>query len=157
MQLEIERKFLVFPELLPNLNPSEGAHLRQGYLSFAPAVRVRHKSQDEGAARGWITIKGPGSIERMEFEYEIPSEDALALLELCAARIEKIRYKLDVNGGLWEVDQFFGAHEGLWLAEIELRSADAPFTKPHWISREVSLDPRFTNAALARAGTIPNP
>lgn len=86
----------------------------------------------------------------MEYEYEIPVEDANVLLnELCEKPIiEKNRYKIEFAGFIWEVDEFFGENEGLVVAEIELKSEDQQFEKPEWVGDEVSGDPRYFNSNL---------
>jgi len=142
MGVEIERKFLVRPELLPALPAGEA--LAQGYLSTEPVVRVRLIRQGGSAARGKLTIKGPGFLSRAEYEYEIPAADAEELLRLCKRRLQKIRYRI----GRWEIDEF--TDRALWLAEIELQGEAEPFERPAWLGDEVTTDPRYSNAALAR-------
>jgi len=88
----------------------------------------------------------------MEYEYEIPVEDANVLLdELCEKPIiEKNRYKIEFAGFIWEVDEFFGENKGLIVAEIELESEDQQFEKPEWVGDEVSGDPRYFNSNLIK-------
>lgn len=155
MKQEIERKFLVHPERLPEDTRSGGVQITQGYLSFAPAVRVRLTEGTPEGPKAWLTIKGPGTVSRQEFEYEIPAEDARALLNICHASLTKIRHRVTVGNHVWDVDEFTGPHQGLWLAEVELSRPDEPFVRPDWIGEEVSHDPRYTNAALALAGRAP--
>jgi adenylate cyclase len=143
MKLEIERKFLVDAERLGE-PPSAFDEIEQGYLCTDPSVRVRLRSASSGRARGELTIKGPGLVSREEFEYEIPPDDARRLLPLCGRILRKRRYRL----GRWEVDFF--PDRGLWLAEIELSSADEAFDRPPWLSREVSGEPAYQNSSLAR-------
>ena len=52
---------------------------------------------------------------------------------------------------------FGGELDGLVLAEVELPGEDAPFRLPEWlvIAREVTDDPAYTNAALARLDASP--
>jgi adenylate cyclase len=145
---EIERKFLVDSS---RWRPAgAGVAFRQGYLTSHPerVVRVRI----EGDA-GKLTIKGPTrGIARAEFEYEIPLADAEALLELCERPlIEKVRHAEHHQGKTWEIDVFHGDNEGLVVAELELASEDEPYAAPPWLGAEVSHDPRYFNANLARA------
>jgi adenylate cyclase len=148
MPVEIEHKFLVHTKHLPKKLPA-GEHLQQGYLSVDPAVRIRiiTPAGKGKKPRAVITIKGKGLRERAEFEYAIPLADAKILLALCGEKtIEKTRYK--IKG--WELDEFHGRHQGLWLAEYELKSAKAQLPAlPPWIAKEVTEDRRFTNSQLS--------
>lgn len=148
MALEIERKFLVKKELWKP--GGEGVRIAQGYLCSDPerTVRVRLKGD-----RGYLTVKGKNEgISRREFEYEIPQEDAEAMLGLCGdSVIDKVRYLEPMGQHLWEVDVFQGENLGLLLAEIELKHEDEPFSKPQWLGDEVSGDPRYYNSNLSQS------
>jgi adenylate cyclase len=150
-QEEIERKFLVHRDKLPPLR--SGARLVQGYLGFEPTVRARTQETAGGARQGFLTIKGNGLVGRDEFEYEIPFEEAQALLKLAqAALVSKTRYHLPVGGApdlKWEVDFFDGENAGLIVAEIELPRADHPFQRPPWLGEDVTENKAYKNAALA--------
>lgn len=101
--------------------------------------------------RAWLTVKGRTlGATRVEFEYEIPLDDANEILDRLAKRplIEKTRYRVDVSGLTWEVDVFEGDNEGLVVAEVELRSEDEEVVKPAWCGEEVTGDPRYYNASL---------
>ena len=146
MAKEIERKFLVKGDAWRKL--AEGVSYRQGYLNSQKERTVRIRTVGEKA---YLTVKGPTrGVTRTEFEYEIPYEDCLAMLEELAEKpiIEKKRYRIPAGSYVWEVDEFFGVNEGLILAEIELPSEDAVFEKPDWIGEEVSGDPRYFNSSL---------
>lgn len=150
MKQEIERKFLVTGDSWRD-GAGTGVPCRQGYLtSSAEGATVRVRLIGE---RGFLTIKGPSiGISRPEMEYEIPPSDAEYMLaSLCNGRlVEKTRYILIYNGLRWEIDDFSGANAGLILAEIELESESQPFEKPKWLGKEVSFDPQYFNASLAR-------
>lgn len=155
MPVEIERKFLVVDEAWRKAAIGPALRMRQGYVATGAAgmtVRVRLEGK-----RGTLTLKGPGLTTRAEFEYEIPAEDAEALLaEHCAAPlIEKQRTRVQHAGLVWEVDEFAGHLTGLVLAEVELAEADQAIALPGWVGVEVSDDARFQNANLARATGIP--
>ncbi len=148
MALEIERKFLVDHEAWEKIEKPVGVPLRQGYMVMdaQKAIRIR-LTQD----KGFITIKGEtkGSV-RNEFDYAIPKEDAIQLLDIfCPWEVSKRRYLLSFEGKTWEVDVFEGKNSGLIVAEIELKSADEIFEKPGWIGEEVTDDARYYNACLA--------
>ena len=148
MNMEIERKFLVKNDSWKT-DDLHGEACRQGYLFANEKKTVRVRQIGE---KGFLTIKGETlGISRKEFEYEIPFEDASALLLLCGDfLIEKRRYKINYANMLWEVDLFLGENEGLVLAEIELESEGQSFVLPPWVGKEVSNDFRYFNAQLAR-------
>jgi len=71
------------------------------------------------------------------------------LATLAGERVEKIRHHVDVDGHLFEVDEFLGENAGLVVAEIELAHADAAFPRPAWLGREVTSLARYYNLNLA--------
>lgn len=151
MGIEIERKFLVDPTKLPELDP--GAHILQVYLSEKPQVRIRLYSRVRHYAlsrEAVMTIKGEGLLTRAEFEWPIPVDDAVKIIEeeLWLYYIVKTRY----NIGRFELDRFEETHKGLWMAEIELEHEDESFDSPVWLTEEVTNDARYTNVTLARDG-----
>lgn len=146
MGKEIERKFLVIGDSWRKL--AKGTAYRQGYLSTEKERIVRIRTIGE---KGYITVKGISiGMIRSEFEYEIPMEDAKQILdELCEKPlIEKYRFKIPFDNMVWEVDEFFGENKGLIIAEIELISVDQSFSKPTWIGKEVTYEPKYFNANL---------
>ena len=148
MGLEIERKFLLMNDSWRK-DAGEGLQIIQAYLSLDKARNVRVRLYGE---QGFLTIKGKTEgISRVEFEYPIPKDDVLALLPLClGAAIEKKRYLLNKGNVTWEIDEFFGANRGLFLAEVELESEDQALELPDWVGEEVSSDPRYFNSSLAQ-------
>lgn len=149
---EIERKFLVNREKLPAL--PEGSKLVQGYLAFEPNVRVRTEEGPGDDRKAYITIKGAGLVGRDEFEYDIPFEEAQQLLKLAQySKVSKTRYRLPVAQApdlKWELDIFEGDNAGLVVAELEMPREDYSFERPAWLGEDVTLDPAYKNAALAK-------
>jgi adenylate cyclase len=146
--IETEKKFLVTSDEW-RIN-SKGFKFRQGYLSLDPGRTVRIRLEDE---KGKLNIKGEKKMgSGDEFEYDIPKDEALYLIEhLCIKPIiEKTRYKINYKDHLWEVDEFGGENAGLILAEIELESIDQHFEKPPWIGKDVTHDPKYKNASLVK-------
>ena len=146
MGIEIERKFLV-TRLPEDLAP--GVNICQGYLLNTPDRVVRVRIQGE---TGLLTIKGrtrTASV-RPEFEYDIPLADARQMLDLFCETpvIEKCRHTLYYKGIKWVIDRFFGANQGLVVAEAELSSRDQVFARPPWAGKEVTEDTRYFNASL---------
>ncbi len=146
MGKEIERKFMVKEGAWRN---AKGTRCRQGYLNSAKERNVRVRTMEDKA---YLTIKGIAiGASRMEFEYEIPLQDADELLEICEKPlIEKTRYKVQEGGFVWEVDEFFRENQGLIVAEVELESEDQELPKPEWVGEEVTGDPRYFNSNLIK-------
>jgi adenylate cyclase len=146
MGREIERKFLVTSDAWRA--GATGTPFRQGYLSLDPARTVRVRL---AGSQAWLTVKGlTRGATRDEFEYEIPTADAAAMLDgLCTATLEKTRHKVSFGGTTWEVDEFHGANAGLVVAEIELENEGSTIRRPGWLGTEVTNDPRYYNSNLA--------
>ena len=148
MATEIERRFLV--REVGFLQSLRGESIIQGYVSREPdsmTTRVRIRG-----SRATITLKSaPTGLDRDEYEYEIPLEDAQEILDTyCAGcRIEKTRYRVEYAQHVFDVDVFHGRHAGLVIAEIELSSPDEPFDYPPWLGAEVTGEARFSNFVLA--------
>jgi len=148
MPQEIERKFLVKGDDWRSLGA--GKHYKQGYIASEQGRTVRVRVVGEQA---WLTIKGnTQGIARAEYEYPLPLDDALEMLEnLCPPPlVEKTRYRITHKGNVWEVDEFAGDNAGLVIAEIELNDPDQAIALPEWVGQEVSDDPRYFNVNLAK-------
>jgi CYTH domain-containing protein len=148
MAVEIERKFLVRGDGWRSLAP--GIVYRQGYITSGRGRTVRVRIAGNKA---YLTIKGaPTGISRSEFEYPIPIADAEEMLRTLCDRplIEKIRYRIEHVGLIWEVDEFLGENQGLVIAEVELTDPNQLIDLPDWIGPEVSENPRYFNAYLAK-------
>jgi adenylate cyclase len=145
---EIERKFLVKGFDWQPL--ARSVTIRQGYIcSFADrGVRVRIAGE-----RAFLTVKAAkNAASRFEYEYEIPIDDAAAMLDRLCERplIEKRRHQLTFGGLEWVVDVFEGDNAGLVVAEVELEDEAQVFERPDWVGAEVTHEPRYLNANLGR-------
>ena len=148
MAVEIERKYLIDLEKLGTLE--NGIRIKQGYLSInkESVVRVRIKND-----KGYLTVKGSNNgISRLEFEYEIPFNEANEMLDnLCQKPvIDKSRYIVNYDTNIWEIDIFYGDNEGLVVAEVELKDENEKINLPSWIKKEVSQDVRYFNSNLMK-------
>jgi adenylate cyclase len=59
---------------------------------------------------------------------EIPIEEAEKLLLLCEKESSTNWFEVKIGKHTYEVDEFYGANEGLTVAEIELESESETFT-----------------------------
>lgn len=147
MAKEIERKFLVTGTSYRDM-AVDRHEIAQGYLSRDIDATVRVRIVDEKA---FLTVKGRNhGVVRDEWEYAIPVNDAVAMLDRCVSGhvIRKTRYIVPSGSLRWEIDEFHDCHAGLVVAEIELPSPDAEFTKPVFIGEEVSGNPAYYNSNL---------
>ena len=154
MAIETERKFLLLDDSWRREAAAPPKNLVQGYfprVAGGPTVRVRISG-----VKAFLTVKGrpqnDATLSRSEFEYAIPAAEAENMLnEFCGDRlVKKLRYTFPAADGLeWEIDEYLELNAGLFTAEIELPDPDAPFPRPPWLGKEISGDPRYTNAALS--------
>lgn len=155
MGKEIERKFLV-DNVAYKTHAVKEIAMCQGYLCTDPSRTVRVRIAGDKA---FITIKGisSGAI-RSEWEYEVPVDDAHAMLEECCGGkfLSKTRYIIPAEDSdlYWEIDEFHGPFEGLILAEIELPSEDFPVTIPEYIGKEVTGQKAYYNSALLNSLSV---
>ena len=153
MGVEIERKFLVINDSWKKYTTGYGL-IHQAYIAAGPGGIVRVRTNDIYAV-GTLTIKGPRvGLTCAEYEYEIPKEDAEAMM-LSPMRegrvLQKFRHVCLFKDHVWEVDEFLWSLAGLTIAEIELGSEDERFEMPPLIGIEVSHDRSYTNVVLAGA------
>ena len=148
MPIEIERKYRVLNLHWQNY-VSAKFEIHQGYISTSPSQTIRVRCSGSSA---WITLKGKARHgKRLEYEYSIPVDDALEMLEKWCSntRIHKTRHHVMVGNHLWEVDVFHGENNGLIIAEVELNSIDETFIEPEWVDKEVTDDHRYSNSSLS--------
>ncbi len=143
------RKFLVTDERWRDGIVSR-RRLTDGFVAQFAGGKVRVRLDDD---RAWLTVKGERTgLSRAEFEYEIPREDARAMLTMVCdtCLIERTRHCVPYGGLTWEVNVYDGALSGMVLAEVELSNEDQAFEQPAWLGREVTQDPRFRQSTMLR-------
>lgn len=150
---EIERKYLL-RALPPEARQVPPTRIDQGWIPGTTLrERLRRSTKPDGSVRCTRTIKfGP---TRARVEIEESTSDALfeAMWPLTReARIRKLRHAVPHGDHVWEIDVFLDRE--LVLAEVELRSSDDEAVLPTWlapyIEREVTDDPAYLNAVMAR-------
>jgi adenylate cyclase len=149
MAIEIERKFLVVGDAW-RAAVARSEPMQQGYLAGPPAARCSVRVRIAGT-EAFLNIKSatPGVV-RDEYEYPLPLDDARRMLATLAGNVvEKRRHHVEVDGHVFEVDEFGGENAGLVVAELELPAADAAFPRPAWLGAEVSHLARYYNLNLA--------
>jgi len=152
MSMEIERKFLVAE--LPDLSGTQKAVVRQGYLTSpddSTELRLRQKNESY-----FLTLKGGGSLARVEREAEISAEQFETFWpETKGRRVEKERYTGHLpDGHIFELDVFSGDLAPLRLVEVEFATeAEAlSYIPPTWFGADVTEDKRYKNKTMAIEG-----
>lgn len=134
MNIERERKFLLPGDAVLG---GKGEFLFAGYhtctidsayfTETGPAVRVtrrRNCTDPEMKEVSKVCIKLGSGLERLEFEYTIPTDDAKLLLSSAPTFLSKRRYF--VRG--FEIDHIFiPGDNGLWIAEYEENPEKPPY------------------------------
>ena len=149
MGIEIERRFLVKNEdwksqIVLSEDFSQ-AYLNSRIDEWATRVRVIDNK------KAYITLKS--SLSRLinyEFEYSIPTKDAIELINLSKYKITKTRYQLTINKKNWLIDVFNGENSSLKIAEIELNSESEEIQIPSWCGQEITGIKLLSNASLAK-------
>ncbi len=150
--LEIERKFL----LSGAPDEAEGRSAREIEQGYLPGSRIQERLRrivDADRILHVRSIKLGSGLVRVEVQEEIEPELFDRLWPLTEGRrLTKKRYRFAYGGLVWEVDQF--TDRDLWLAEVELPSADHESHPPDWLEayivREVTDEPEYLNINLAR-------
>ena len=156
---EIERKFLIaYPDIrwLETYPSCRKVEIIQTYLNAPEGGerRVRQRGSD-GSFIYVETVKKPISdIKRVETERRLTQSEYLnCLLDADMTRhpIRKTRYCLTWENQYFEID-VYPFWDDKAIVEIELQKEDTPvhFPKELKIIKEVTGDPAYKNAALAR-------
>ena len=152
---EIERKFLIAMPDSAFLRRCESSEITQTYLLGAENTteRVRRRVRGEKCEYTHTVKRKLNSMRRVEDEHAIGAEEYEELLkhaDPARRTIEKTRYCFEHGGLLWELDVFPFWTDRAFL-EIELTDEGDGFTLPPELRliREVTDDPRYTNAALS--------
>lgn len=147
MAKEIEYKFLIVNDDWRK-DADEGIYMVQGYMGSNEKSSIRIRINGDTAN---LNIKSKTiGIQRSEYEYNIPANEAKEMLESLCDRpfIEKTRFHVNHDGNKWEIDVFSGDNDGLVVAELEVSSVDEKFSLPDWIGKDVSNDTKYYNICL---------
>lgn len=146
MAKEIEHKYLVIDTSYREM-AVEKLEITQGYLNRNVDRTVRVRTMGN---KGFLTVKGRNhGEERMEFEYEIPIEDAKEILQIAEPGIvEKTRFLVPYGGLIWEVDEFHGRLNGIVVAEVELPDSGHLYKKPQFIGKDITGNPEYYNSRM---------
>lgn len=168
---EIERKFLVDINNIPNIEDRSYLDITQGYIKhiggeYIYRLRQILFAESSGLVRGdkyYQTIKGSGHKVRDEFEIELFKDQFRSLWVLCEKEsIHKYRYiltDLDVkNDGIKKkevaLDIYKNDLSGLITVEVEFFNEEDcnSYIPESWFGEEVSENWRYGNFNLSIYG-----
>ncbi|MCH5238953.1 MAG: CYTH domain-containing protein [Muribaculaceae bacterium] len=146
MAFEIEHKYLVINDSYKNLATGK-VEIEQGYLNRNPDRTVRIRILGD---KGFLTVKSRNhGAKRLEFEYEIPVEEAREIIKLSEPGIvKKTRYFVPYDRQMWEVDEFHDSLQGVTVAEVELPDVEHCYQKPPFVGEDITGNPAFYNSNL---------
>lgn len=158
MPLEIERKYLLVeaPDLseIARHTAISTLEIEQRYLPAGPGSERRVRRQE---ANGTVTytltekVSGDDPLVRHETERLVGFDVWQDAVSAGAPRVSKSRHVFVYDGQRFELDELLEPRRA-WLLEVELASAHDEVRLPPFlvIDREVTSDPYWKNAAIAR-------
>ncbi len=157
---EIERKFLIGEAPTKDVVRRRARPISQGYLAIDEKgeLEVRLRRRDD---RYCLTIKQGGKQQRVEVDVPLNKAKFDTLWPMTEGRrVTKTRYRLSKIGpgtSAVDLDIYKGKLAGLRVVEVEFSDDQAArdFQAPAWFGREVTGDPAYRNASLARDGLPP--
>ena len=148
MALEIERRFLIKNDDWKKFI-KEKIFIEQGYLSQSLdnwIIRIRFTGKDFKIA----FKKHIESYTNFEFEYSIPQKDGETIMSNLSNTIKKERFFLEVEKKYWIIDCFKENNYPLEIAEIELSNEEEEFSRPSFVSKEITGLTHYSNFNLAK-------
>ena len=158
--MEIERKFLVNVDKLPDLNSLIHYKIEQFYTDFKPIKRYRKVIHDDNYTQYFITIKRQSGLIREEEECAVSNIDYKRGLSCIKSNIiKKERYELVIdkeNELIAEIDFFekLVDKKGNKLITVEIEfdtEKDAlNFIPLDWFGEELTYDEYYKNNNLSK-------
>lgn len=143
MAIEKERKFLLEVGFYPKDLIFHVREIEQFYLFIGKNDQLRIRVLDNKWA--YIAYKyGQSSLERQEFEYEIPLEDARAMMALTKISLNKTRHTAKMGNNIIDIDIY---PDGLKIVEIEYK--DELNSIPDFCGKEVTGVDEYSNINIA--------
>lgn len=150
-----ERRFLVDPAKLPELDPSAARLIEDLYIDGGRLRlrRITHTATGEQEFKLGKKYAPDNPLIGPMTNLYLDAEEYAVLQALPGRRVSKERYKI----GAFVIDIFRPPFEGLVTAECEAsnRMAALRFDVPEWCVREVTTEVEYTGWSLAQAQTPP--
>lgn len=147
--MEIERKFLVKEQELPQNLKSYPCHLiEQAYLCTEPVIRVRRENNNY-----YMTYKSKGLMVREEYNLPLNKEAYESLKQKADGNIiGKKRVLIPYGDHKIELDIFDEPFAPLIIAEVEFETVEDAnaFTPPGWFGEDVTNKTEYHNSNMSR-------
>jgi CYTH domain-containing protein len=153
--LEIERRMLIPPELLPDLGGMRYVDIEDRYLDGG-RLRLRKVTEVDAVESIYKFCKKYGSTDRYVepiVNIYLTQEEYKTLLALPGHDLVKRRYRYEYKRRRFSIDAHTGLLSGLYLCECEAASTAAlmEIVFPPFAVEDVTADPRYSGAGLAQA------
>jgi hypothetical protein len=164
-QLEIERRMLVVPELLPDLSGLLYTEIEDRYLD-AGRLRLRKMTDCSVSESIYKLCKKYGPTDAYEepiVNIYLTRGEYESLHILPGRDLVKRRYRYEYQGRRFSIDAHTGVLTGLSLCECEAASSAElmEIAFPPFALEDVTADPRYSGVGLALSAAsveaLPNP
>lgn len=154
-RMEYERRFLVDP----------ASDWKRWTKPYSRRIEDRYLSCGRLRVRAMTNLDTPRVIYKLTKKFESPMPDRQPVVNIYLSEPEwrelrqlpgndlvKVRYYHEYEGRVFSVDEFTGKLQGMVLCETEADSAEelAAIQFPHYATKEVTGELRFTGGDLAR-------
>ena len=154
--MEIEKKFLVDEENIPDLSNVDFCKIEQGYLNIKPdpIIRIRKKDNEY-----YLTYKRKIKKGVAE-EYELPiTEEIYNKLKKSVESniVRKTRYYIKTrNNFVIELDVYKDNLCGLVTAEVEFENEEQynGYVAEKWFKKDITGDVKYINSRLSLLSNI---
>lgn len=153
--MEIERKFLVKKDELPDLTEFKPYIIEQCFINdkFSDLIARVRKETHNGKTEYFLNIKSKGFLQRMELKFNMTEEEYNQTKSICGNRIiRKSRYKLPHRLDLqkiMEIDIYEDFDFITCEYEAETLEKVQSLVWEDYFEKEVTDDPNYSNFAMS--------
>lgn len=145
--IEKERKFKL---KYPVFDGLKGVRIKQGYLMVKGKKHLRVRIIEGKTITATLTYKSKiDEVTKLEYEYEIPINEALELYNSTDVKLEKTRYKTKFDGNQVDIDVL---DNGKCWVEIEFERELKKL--PDYCGEEVTGNKEYSNIQIALSNSI---
>lgn len=149
----VERRYLLDSTNADWRNDRQSAmRIQQGYLLIRKNYSLYVSLENSNKASLCFRKENLGVLDT-RYKVPLPRQLGNILFWCCGKRVVKrTRHQAVHARRTFRINEFRDVLQGLLLVEIELTHTDEVVVLPPWVSTDVTMDPRYTFAQLARNG-----